>query len=209
MVNPTRMELRKVRAKLKTAQKGHELLKEKMNELIRNFYSIIKQTKQLRMEVEKQLKIVFENYETAKTRLSENEIKLLFLLPSKTFDYNFTTTSYLSVEVPKVELTENTVDKNMPYSPLSSTTRMDKAVSLFYELFPQIVALGEIEKSAILLANEIEKCKRRVNALENVIMPKYQQTIDNIEFKLAENERGTISKLMKVKDMIVKDENNE
>lgn len=200
------MELRKIRGKLKTAQKGHRLLKDKTNELIRNFYSIIKQTKQMRMDVEKRLKYVFENYETAKTRLSNNEIKMLFMLPSKTFDFTFDTTALLSVQVPKIELIENTIDTNMPYSPLSSTTKMDKAVSLFYELFPDIIALGEIEKKVTLLANEIEKCKRRVNALENVLIPKYEQTINQIEFKLAENERGNISRLMKVKDMLLKEE---
>lgn len=163
----------------------------------------------MRMDVEKQLKQVFDNYETAKTRLDENEVKLLFLLPSKTFDFKFNSTTQLSVEMPKIELTENTVDTNMPYSPLSSTTKMDKAVSQFYELFPKIVALGEIEKSVTLLANEIEKCKRRVNALENVIMPKYQTIINNIEFKLAENERGTTARLMKIKDMLIEEENNE
>lgn len=202
-VNPNRMELRKIRAKLKTAQKGHRLLKDKTNELIRNFYVLIKQTKQLRMDVEKKLKFAFDNFESAKARLTETEIQMLFSLPSKAFDFEFGYTTKLSVQMPTINLIQNEFDTNMPYSPLSSTTKMDKAVSVFYDVFPDVVKLSEMEKSAMLLADEIEKCKRRVNALENVLIPKYEKIIKDIEFKLSENERSTTAKLMKVKTMIV------
>lgn len=203
-INATRMELRKIRTKLKTAQKGHKLLKEKVAELIRSFYSLVQELKQMRMEVENLQKYVFHEYEMSKTRLSSAEINLLFSMPTHSFELDFLTDNFLGVDVPKIVLNENVLDTHLPYSPLSSTSQMDKTVGDFYALFPKIIKLAELEKKVYLLCLEIEKGKRRVNALENVLIPNYEQNIHEIENKLEENERASTARLMKVKTMLTK-----
>ena len=198
-VNPTRMELRKIKAKLKTASKGHKLLKDKTNELIRNFYSIVRQAKEVRLEVEKRLKHIFEMYAVAKTRLSTSEIDILFALPTHVISLDCGVGTIMSTEVPSIEIHEDILDKNLPYSPLSSTSTLDKTVAEFYEVFPHIIKLAELEKSAFMLANEIEKCKRRVNAIEHIFIPRYEETISEISMKLNEAERSNTARLMKMK----------
>lgn len=198
----TRMELRKLKTKLKTAQKGHRLLKEKVSELVRNFYGLIKDLKAKRVEVENLQKYVFQEYETSRTRLSEPEINLLFLMPTHAFELDFSNQNFLGVQVPDIKITENITDIHMPYSPLSSTSQMDKTVKDFYELFPKIVELASLEKKVFLICQEIEKGKRRVNALENVLIPDCEAKILHIENTLSENERSSTSRLMKVKDII-------
>ena len=202
-VNPTRMELRKTKAKLKTANKGHKLLKDKTNELIRNFYTVVREAKEARMGVERKLKIIFELYSQAKTRLSDSEIDLLFMLPTHVVDLNFGVSTIMNTEVPQIEVKENVLSENLPYSPLSSTSTLDKAVAMFYDVFPEIVHVAELEKSAYLLANEIEKCKRRVNAIEHIFVPKYEETISSISLKLSEAERSNTARLMKLKGDII------
>lgn len=204
-INPTRMELLRFKEKLKAAEKGHKLLKEKVLELIRNYYVLIKKLKELRIFVEREQKQIFQDFFDAKTRLSKEEIALLFAMPNHIFSLNFCEEDIFNIKTPKIEITENILDKNLPYSPLSSTGQIDSAVANFYELFPKIVKLAELEKKVFLLSDEIEKGKRRVNGLENVVIPKYKQNIKQIETKLSENERETTSRLMKVKDMISKD----
>ncbi len=206
-VNPTRMELRKTKAKLSVANKGHKLLKDKTNELIRNFYTVIRQAKEARMNVERKLKVIFDLYAQAKTRLSDSEIELLFILPTHIVNLGFGVGTIMNTEVPKIEVVENVVATTLPYSPLSSTSTLDKAVAQFYEVFPEIIHIAELEKSAYLLAQEIEKCKRRVNAIEHIFVPKYEETIASISLKLSEAERSNTARLMKLKgDVIGNDE---
>ena len=205
-VNPTRMELRKTKAKLKVANKGHKLLKDKTNELIRNFYTVVKDAKEARMEVERKLKVIFDLYAQAKTRLSDSEIELLFSLPTHVVNLEFGTTTIMNTEVPKVNILDNVISQNLPYSPLSSTSTLDKAVAQFYDVFHSIIHVAELEKSAYLLANEIEKCKRRVNAIEHIFVPKYEETISSISLKLSEAERSNTAKLMKLKGDVISDE---
>jgi len=208
-VNPTRMELRKTKAKLKTANKGHKLLKDKTNELIRNFYTVVRKAKEARMNVERKLKVIFDLYSQAKTRLSDSEIELLFMMPTHAVDLDFGISTIMNTEVPKIEIKENVLSQNLPYSPLSSTSTLDKAVAEFYEVFPEIVHVAELEKSAYLLANEIEKCKRRVNAIEHIFVPKYEETISSISLKLSEAERSNTAKLMKLKGDVIGSEDED
>lgn len=203
-IKPTRGELRKLKSKLKTAQKGHKLLKDKTNELVRTFHNKIKENKDLRVEVEKKLKSILDEFQSSKTTISESQASILFALPSVAYSLEYSKDNLLSVEIPKITMEQNIIDKNMPYSPLSSTSRMDRAVADFFDLFPQIIKLAELEKTTMLLINEIEKCKRRVNALENILIPDYKNEISSIELKLSENEIENIARLKHIKSTIIK-----
>ncbi len=118
----------------------------------------------------------------------------------------FNTTAIMNTEVPSIKIDDNVTTQNLPYSPLSSTSTMDKAVAEFYDVFHEIIRVAELEKSAYLLANEIEKCKRRVNAIEHIFVPKYEETISSISLKLSEAERSNTAKLMKLKGDVIGDE---
>ncbi len=206
-VNSTRMELLKLQAKLKTAKNGHKLLKEKVSELVRNFYVLVKELKEKRLEVESLQKHVFQEYEFAKTKLFDEEINLLFAMPNHVFELDFSTDNFLGIEVPNINVCENVLDSHMPYSPLSSTSSLDKTVQDFYNLFPKLVYLASLEKKVNMVCDEIEKGKRRVNSLENVLIPNYESKILEIENKLSENERSNLARLMKVKNMIIDKQN--
>lgn len=200
------MELRKIKGKLQTANKGHQLLKEKTNQLIRVFYAFIAENKKLRNTVDTKMRIVFSQFQEAKSKITQNQIDLLFAMPSHVLKTEFSSKSILNVEVPVLEINENDVDRYLPYNPLSTNTKFDKSISVFYEISSMLLRLSEVEKTATLLAKEIEKCRRRVNALENIIIPKYQRQISDIQFKLAENERGVSAKLIKIKGEILEDD---
>ena len=199
-INPTRMELTKTKKKLGTAQKGYKLLKDKTNELIRRYYEIIQENRKLRIDVEQNLKEVFKLYLESKGRISDREIELLLSMPNRVIEVDYKEESILNFPVPKLICEENIINESMPYSPLSSNTTFDFSIEKFYTVVPNIINLAEKEKKAMLMANEIEKCKRRVNALENILIPKYEETIKQIEFKLGENERNSITTLIKLKD---------
>jgi len=203
-VNPTRMELRKIKGKYKTAQKGHRLLKDKTNELIRKFYATSGDTISLRENVDGKLKNILENFSLAKLKLEDSYIDMLFSLPNEKYDLEFRRDAILSVEVPKIKYEKVIIDSDAPSIGMMVGGRMQVALDEFYKIIPELIKLAETEKSTFLLASEIEKNKRRVNALENILMPTYRKTIGDIELKLAENERSTTASLMKIKDMLSK-----
>jgi len=196
------MELRRIKGKFKTAQKGHRLLKDKTNELIRKFYACSGETLALRENVDGKLKNILENFSLAKLKLEDSYIDMLFSLPNEKYELQFKRSSMLSVEVPKIKYERvNTEADALPIGVLVSG-RVQAALDDFYKIVPELIKLAETEKSTFLLASEIEKNKRRVNALENILMPTYRKAIGNIELKLAENERSTTASLMKIKDML-------
>ncbi len=195
----TRMELRKLKTKRKTAQKGHQLLKEKTNQLIKSFYDLAVKTKNLRSELCQAFKRVLDQYQSSQATLTPAQINLLFAMPNRICEYDFGQTSIMSVDVPQIECICNEKDARLPYSPYSANTRYDKAIGEFYQLYPQLLELAKTEKSLTLLAREIEKCRRRVNALEGVIIPKYDRQIAQIIFALGEQERSNTARLIKIK----------
>lgn len=199
---PTRMELRKIKTKLKTAEKGYKLLKDKTNELIRKFYSVIKENKQMRMSLKGELISVMNQFKNAKLFIDEIRLNQLFLMPTLSLNINFEKQNLLNCEIPCINMQEERINQPFAYSPIDTTSEMDKCLSKFYDLLPKIIKLAEIEKTTYLMADEIEKNKRRVNALENIVLPKYKTSINKIEMKLAENDRSTTSRLMKVKSMV-------
>ena len=200
-VNPTRMELKKVKNKYSTANRGHKLLKDKTDEMVRRFVVIIKETKELRESVENDIANVLKKFSKAKTLLSSDEVKLAFAMPSYKAEIDFKVKNELNIEVPDITLNQD-IKKELPYSIIDFTSEVDETANMVIEIMPKLIKLAEIEKTMKLLSAEIEKAKRRVNALEFIVIPQCLETIKYIEMKLEENERGNITRLMKVKDII-------
>lgn len=201
-VNPTRQEARVLKARLKTSVRGHKLLKDKSDEMIRRFSLLIKENKRLREEVEGELASALKNFSSAKAIMDEREFEEAFLMPSAEVKIECGTGSVMSVPVPEIKMEETSASSLYPYNFTTVTSQADYSVEVLVKLLPKLVRLAEIEKSCNLLAEEIEKNKRRVNALEYVIIPQYEETIKYIAMKLDENERGATTRLMKVKSMI-------
>ncbi len=201
-VNPTRMELKKLKARLKTAVRGHKLLKDKSDEMIRRFSIIIRENKKLREQAEQELSSVLKEFAKARGLVSREEIERIFSMPTVTLSLGLSTSSVMNVEVPQIEVTANTSDEIYPYSFTAITSEADHAVRQISKVIETLVKLASVEKTVQMLAKEIEKNKRRVNALEHVMIPQLEETIKYISAKLDENERGALTRLMKVKSMI-------
>ncbi len=201
-VNPTRMELNRLKARLKTATRGYKLLKDKTDEMIRRFTSVIKENKLLRDSVEKEVSAVLAQFSVARSLMSRSDIELAFSMPSVSLKVECTTGNVMSVAVPKLSLEESRAENIYPYSFAAVTSEADYSVELVGKIIAKLVRLAEIEKTTAMLADEIEKGKRRVNALENIMIPNLQETIKYITMKLEENDRGSRTRLMKVKSMM-------
>lgn len=197
-INPNRMELRKVREKLKVANKGHDLLKDKTSGLIQIFYQVMNETRLLRKEVEKELNEIYDGFQFSKTSLSDEEMQLLLSMSSRDYGINFEEISHLGAICPKLSVSSKNEEK-LYYSPLSSSFQFDVVSQKFLNLFPKIVELASVEKSAYILADEIEKCKRRTKALEDVLIPQYERDIERIEQKLDNSELENTAMLKSVK----------
>lgn len=198
-VNPTRMELKKLTARLSTAVRGHKLLKDKSDEMIRRFTLIIKEDKRLRDEVEEELSRTLKQFSVARSLTPAYEAETAFSMPSVAVQAECLTASIMGVEVPKIALKEEKRSDGLPYAYSEITSEADYSVGMVTALLPKLVRLAETEKAVRLLADEIERNKRRVNALEYVMIPQLQETIKYIKDKLAENERAAVVRMMKVK----------
>lgn len=201
-VNPTRMELNKLKARLKTASRGYKLLKDKTDEMIRRFSSLVRANKELRDSVEDDIAVIFARFSLARSLMSESQIKLAFSIPSVSFDLQCEKGNIMSVVVPKLSVNQDRNDNAYPYSFTNVTSEADYSVKLTSNVSDKLIKLAELEKTVLMLADEIEKSKRRVNALEYVLIPNIEETIAYITMKLEENERGSRTRLMKVKSML-------
>ncbi len=207
-VNPTRMELTRLKARLKTATRGHKLLKDKQDELMRRFIELIRNNKKLRMEVEKELKGAFNEFLLASAVMSPEMLEAAVAFPKESISVDIKKKNVMSVHVPvmsfqrKLEGDEGSI---YPYGFAQTSSELDDAISKLYSIMPKLLELAEVEKACQLMADEIEKTRRRVNALEYRTIPELQETIRFIRMKLDENERSTITRLMKVKDIINKE----
>ena len=197
-VNPTRMELKKLKARLNTAVRGHKLLKDKSDEMVRQFSVIIKENKKLRDEVEAELSATLLKFKVARSVTESYSAEAAFAMPAKKVEAECAVQSIMGVDVPKVELVTSGAGE-LPYAYPEITGEADYSVQKASELLPKMIALAETEKKVRLLANEIERNKRRVNALEYVMIPQLEETIKYIKSKLDENERAAVIRLMKVK----------
>ncbi len=200
-VNPTRMELKKLKSRLATAVRGHKLLKDKSDEMIRRFSMLIKENKRLRDEVESELSDGLKQFAFATALSSKSEMEKAFSMPRKHVDADFGIKNIMSVEVPSITVTESG-DGEMPYAYAELTSEADYSVKKISKVIDKLMLLAEVEKTVAMLAIEIERNKRRVNALEYVLIPQLGETISYIKSKLDENERAATTRLMKVKGMI-------
>lgn len=205
-VNPTRMELSSLKKKLASAQRGHKLLKDKRDELMRQFMNMIKENKQLRTEVEHGIAEANRYMAVAGSVMQREALETALMLPKQEVELEVSEKNVMSVYIPVFDAKFRTSDPDDIYSYGTAFTSvdLDGAVSALSEIFPKMIRLAEIEKACQLMADEIEKTRRRVNALEHIMIPDYQETIKFITMKLSENERSTTTSLMKVKDMVLK-----
>lgn len=204
-VNPTRMELKRLKVRLKTAVRGHKLLKDKSDEMIRRFMEFAKQNKTLREQVEQELSTALRTFIVAKAVSDDAVIQEAVAMPSKTVKLTMDSQNIMSVVVPVMELIESESKDKYPYSFGSVTAELDSSIAVLSGLMQKMVKLAEIEKTCNMLAIEIEKNRRRVNALEYVMIPQLEETIKFITMKLDENERSNIVRLVKVKAMIAQE----
>ena len=205
-MNPTRMELTKQKKKLLSATRGHKLLKDKRDELVRQFMDLIKENMDLRLKVEKGLKAANMEFAVARAGMSEQVLNTALMATGKTLEIKQQFKNVMSVEIPEFQ-TKNDIKGNDIYSYGYAFTAgdLDDAVYSLSSVFEDMLKLAQVEKSCQLMASEIEKTRRRVNALEHIIIPEALDNIKYITMKLDENERSTQIRLMKVKDMMIEE----
>ena len=206
-INPTRMELTRLKGKLKTAQRGHKLLKDKRDELMKQFLDTVREVRTLRAEVEEELMKVHGSFTVASALMSSEALEQALVYPKQSVELTMSFQNIMSVNVPVYDFkTQTRPDADIyPYGFAATSGELDTAVEALGHVFRKMLKLAQIEKSAQLMAEEIEKTRRRVNALEYVVIPNTQEAIRYINMKLDENDRATTIRLMKVKDMILKE----
>ena len=200
-VNPTRMEMKRLQARLKTATRGHKLLKDKTDEMIRRFITLAEENKRLRKETEAELAQALHNFTLARTNTDARFVEEAVLMPGRKVTLTCSKRKVMGIDVPSISV-DDSVGELYPYSFLSVTEQLDGSVRGLNAVLYKLIKLAETEKTCNMLADEIEKNKRRVNALENIMIPQLTETIKYIKMKLDESERSATVRLMKVKDII-------
>jgi len=196
-VNATRMELLKLRKRVKLAKRGHKLLKDKRDELMKQFLSLIHKNRELREEIEREIVTVYQNFMAARALMSPEMLEEALMLPKTTLKVDISTSLIMSVQVPKIEV-EQQGDGFISYGLYEIPSALDQSLEALSVLMPKLIRLAEMEKSLELLALEIEKTRRRVNALEYVLIPELETTARFIEMKLDEMERSSLTTLMSI-----------
>lgn len=204
-VNPTRMELTNLKRKLTTARRGHKLLKDKRDELMRRFLDMVRENKALRREVEQAIAEANKHISVARSVMSGEALDVALMMPKQKLSLDVKSKNVMSVNIPVFDIEMRSAKETDAYSYGFAFTSgdLDEAVENLSEVFKKMVRLAEIEKSCQMMSAEIEKTRRRVNALEHVLIPQYMETIKYITMKLDENERSTTTRLMKIKDMMI------
>ena len=201
------MELTRLKNKLITARRGHKLLKDKRDELMRQFLELVRENKELRERVEAGISQSNKNFALARSAMSEEAVRVAFMSPKQEVQLSIDTKNVMSVDIPVFSYETRTSDANDIYSYgfAFTSSDLDDAVKSLSDLLPEMLKLAESEKACQLMAAEIEKTRRRVNALEHVLIPQMEQNIKFITMKLDENERSSQIRLMKVKDMMLEE----
>ena len=204
-VNPTRMQLTKLKKQLVTAVRGHKMLKDKRDELMRRFIDLVQENKRLRDKVEQRLQECNSHFVNASAVMSKQALDASLMSPKQQVSVEVGSKNVMSVNIPELSSSTRTSDEGdiFPYGFAFTSFELDDAVMSLNELLPDLIRLAEIEKSCELMSAEIEKTRRRVNSLEHVMIPRYQETIKYISMKLEENDRSSRTRLMKVKDMLL------
>ena len=204
-VNPTRMELTHLKKKLVTSPTGYKLLKDKRDELMRQFLEMVKENKELRIKVEKAIKEANKHMAVAGSVMQKEALNVALMMPKQEIKLEIGEKNVMSVMIPVYEpkFKSANADDIYSYGFANTSVDLDEAVGALSSILPDMIRLAEVEKSCQLMAAEIEKTRRRVNALEHILIPQYQDTIKFITMKLDESERSTTTRLMKVKDMML------
>lgn len=204
-VNPTRMQLSKLKKQLKTAVRGHKMLKDKRDELMRQFLELVRENKELRERVEAQLKDCNDHFVNASAVMSKQSLDASLMSPKQQVSIETSSSNVMSVDIPVFSWDTRTSSEGdiFPYGYAFTSFELDDAVMSLNNLLPDMIKLAQLEKSCELMSAEIEKTRRRVNSLEHVMIPRYQETIKYISMKLEENDRSSRTRLMKVKDMLL------
>ena len=198
-VSPTRMELKRLKNRYAAARRGHKLLKDKRDELMKNFLEIVRENKELRERVEERLRAYYRSFTAAGAVGNPKMLEEALIAPTGENLIGVTTSRNMGVTVPVREGGDITV--GIGYGMAFTPAGLDTALEELSSLSADMIKLAELEKTAQLLAGEIERTRRRVNALEYILMPRYLESIKTISMKLDEDERGSRARLMKVKEM--------
>ena len=207
-VAATRMELTKLQNQLRIAKRGHKLLKDKQDEMVRQFMEIIRQNRELRIEVERELVLIMQKFNNAKNKSSTATINEALYIPTRNLELETKVNYIMNIETPHLEF-EVTDSIDITYSFFSTPLEIDESLINLSSLLPKIIKLAELDKASSMLASEIEKTRRRVNAIEFVMMPEMSEQIHVIKIKLEDNERSNIVRLMKSKEIILNKETKE
>ena len=205
-VTPTRMVLNQLKGRLKTARRGHKLLKDKRDELMRQFMEVVKKNKELRLRVEAGLTEAFGALTVASAVMSPEMLEQALMYPRQSVELSVGFKNVMSVDVPEYSFSTSNADPGeiYPYGFAQTSGELDIAMQSMSRVFEDMLELAQIEKTMQLLAEEIEKTRRRVNALEYVMIPDMKENIKFISMKLEENDLSTKVRLMKVKEMVLK-----
>jgi len=198
------MELTRLKQRLRTATRGHKLLKDKRDELMKQFLELVRKNKELREKVEGMIMNIHNSFTIASAVMSPENLEESLMTPKQSINVKVTEKNIMSVNVPQFEFKmQNDTSEIFPYGFNFTSGELDTAVETLNGVLPYMLELAQMEKASQLLADEIEKTRRRVNALEYVMIPQLNETIRYIRMKLDENERGNLTRLMKVKDMML------
>ena len=206
-ITPTRMVLNQLKGRLKTARRGHKLLKDKRDELMRQFMDVVRRNKELRTKVEQGLTAAFASQQVASSIMAPEMMEQALLYPRQSVELDVTYKNIMSVNVPRYRFQTKNNDPSeiFPYGFAQTSGELDDALEKLAQVFQDMLELAEVEKTMQLLAEEIEKTRRRVNALEYVMIPELEGNIKYISMKLEENENATKVRLLKVKEMVLQD----
>jgi len=202
-INPTRMELIKLRRKIKLARKGRKLLKEKRDALIMRFMEIIKEGGTMREGVEDLMMNAYKKLVQAEAMMGTLAVRSSSMAVNEVGGVELKTRNLIGTKVPELSLLEERRNiSSRGYSPIQSTAMLDEATRNFEETLQKVLKLAEVEKSIYMLADEVEKTKRRVNALDYIMVPRMDNTANFIEMRLEEMEREDFSRLKKIKSKL-------
>ena len=205
-INPTRMELTRLKGQLRTAQRGHKLLKDKRDELMKQFMDVVRENRALRRRVEEEIMRAHASFTVAAALMSPDMLEQALMCPKQSVELEMSFQNVMSVNVPQYQFKTQGGGQGeiYPYGFAQTSGELDDAVDALSRVLSDMLRLAEVEKTSQLLAEEIEKTRRRVNALEYVMIPNTQEAIRYINMKLDENDRATTIRLMKVKDMMIR-----
>lgn len=201
--NPTRMELIKLKNKLTVSRRGHKLLKDKQDELIHQFVALVHETRDLRAEVDQIVPKLITNFTEIKMERTLVDIYEMLMVPSNSVELEFSTNSIMAIDIPKIKLNTSAITDDVTYSDFSSPIEIDFMQKEIGDLLPKLIKLAELEQRIRIMADEVEKLRRRVNVIEQVMIPELLSEIKRINMKLEEHERSNKVRIMKSKEIVI------